>query len=371
MEPIYITRPYLPPLSEVFPLLEDIWKTRVLTNSGPFHELLEETLCKQLDISNISLFSNGTLALLVALKSLRLSGEVITTPYTFIATANSICWNGLTPVFADIDPVSYNLDPCKVEQRITPNTCAVLPVHCYGNPCDVDKFKSLGENYNLPIIYDASHAFGVNIGGTSLLSYGDFATLSFHATKVFNTFEGGAVVSAGLSTKKSLDRLKNFGFVDELTVASNGINAKMSEFSAAVGLCQIHHIESCLEKRRRIARIYSSQFGQLSQVRVPIYSTNVSHNIAYYPIRISSHGASSKTRDGLVEWMRENYLVYARRYFFPLIYQFPYFSSFCDDPTSLPNAISAASEVVCLPIYAEMKEDEISRVVDSVITYFK
>ena len=238
-EPVYVTRPNQPDLSYLNQLFGSVWSSSILTNCGPLHQKLESELTKLLDTPNVSLFSNGTLALLVALKSLRLTGEVITTPYTFIATTNAICWNNLTPVFADIEADSFNLCPTSAEKLITPNTCAILPVHCYGFPCDVDGFNKLGQNYNLPVIYDASHAFGTLFRNKPLPTYGDMSTLSFHATKVFNTVEGGAIVSNIFGSKEKHDRLKNFVFVDETTVAANGINEKLSELHAAVGLEQL------------------------------------------------------------------------------------------------------------------------------------
>ena len=368
MEPIFVTKPYLPSYDEVSPLLKEIWDTKVLTNSGPHHEKLESRLEKFLGVSNISLFSNGTLALLVALKSLRLAGEVITTPFTFIATANSICWNNLTPVFADIDPITFNLDPSDVERKINSNTCAILPVHCYGNPCDVRSFEALGENYNLPVIYDASHAFGVQLNGESILKFGDFSTLSFHATKVFNTFEGGAVVSPSSSAKRRLDRLKNFGFVSESVVASNGINAKMSEFSAAVGLAQLNCIDDCILRRTKIARIYCDALSGINRLSLPSYPDNVRHNIAYFPIRVIS--SQHSVRDSLVNHMREAFKLHPRKYFYPLVNDFPYFSGYHDlNRFPLPSATRAASEVICLPIYPDLTESDISRVIDSLISF--
>ena len=369
-DPIYVTKPFLPPLSEMLPYFESIWQSRILSNSGPHHQCLEENLEKFLGVPEISLFGNGTLALLIALKSLRLSGEVITTPYTFVATANSICWNNLTPVFADIDPDTFNLDPVSVEKKITPNTCAILPVHCYGIPCDVSMFSQLGDNYNLPVVYDASHAFGVRMSGESILNYGDLSTLSFHATKVFNTFEGGAVVSGSAAKKRKIDRLKNFGFVDETTVAVNGINAKMSEICAVIGLAQINHVERCLQARHKVARIYARELSIVSQLLLPHYNETFEANYAYYPVRVLEDIACSKTRDGLVSWLRSEYSIYARRYFYPLVSQFPYFRGFCSDDSDIKNSLIAASQVVCLPIYPDMTESDLSRVINAIKEYF-
>ena len=246
MKPIYVTQPYLPPLEEFVPYLEQIWESKTLTNRGPMHQRLEQELCEHLGVEHISLFANGTLALVTALQALRVTGEVITTPYSFVATAHSLLWNGLAPVFADIDPVTLNLDPKKIEAAITPQTTAIVPVHCYGTPCDVDAIQRIADNYNLKVIYDAAHAFGVKRNGESILKAGDLSILSFHATKVFNTFEGGAIISPDAKTKQRIDHLKNFGFVDEVTVVAPGINGKMSEVNAAFGLLQLRHVEQVL-----------------------------------------------------------------------------------------------------------------------------
>src|SRR5690554_4613939 len=255
---INVTQPYLPPLQEFTPYLEQIWKNKWLTNNGPFHQQLEAALCDYLQVPFISVFSNGTLALLTALQALDIKGEVITTPYSFVATAHSLLWNDITPVFVDIDPVTLNLDPSKIEAAITPNTTAIMPVHCYGNPCDVDAIQAIADNYNLKVIYDAAHSFAVRDSGGSILRHGDLSVLSFHATKVFNTFEGGAIICPDGKTKKRIDQLKNFGFVDEVTVVASGINGKMSEINAAFGLLQLKHIEQALEQRKAIAERYTA-----------------------------------------------------------------------------------------------------------------
>lgn len=255
-EKVFVTQPYLPPLQEFVPYLESIWKSRVLTNCGPFHERLEQALCEYLGVEHIALFANGTLALVTALQSLRISGEVITTPYSFVATSHSLLWNGIEPVFVDIDPKTLNIDPAQVEAAITPHTTAILPVHCYGHPCDVDAIQRIADTYNLRVIYDAAHAFGVQCHGGSVLGHGDLSVLSFHATKVFNTFEGGAIVCPDAKTKIRIDRLKNFGHVGELNVVAPGINGKMSEFSAALGLLQLKHIDDAIARRKVIDVIY-------------------------------------------------------------------------------------------------------------------
>ena len=255
-ERIYVTQPHLPPLEEFIPYLQQIWNSKVLTNGGPFHQQFEQALCKYLGVQHLALFTNGTLALLTALQALRITGEVITTPYSFVATAHSLVWNGIKPVFADVDAHTLNLDPAKIEAAITPQTTAIMPVHCYGRPCDVDAIQKIADNYNLKVIYDAAHAFGVQTDDGSVLEHGDLAVLSFHATKVFNTFEGGAIICRDAKTKQRIDHLKNFGFVDEVTVVASGINGKMSEINAAFGLLQLQHIDAALLRRARIDAIY-------------------------------------------------------------------------------------------------------------------
>ena len=250
--PIYVAQPYLPPLQEFIPYLEKIWETKKLTNGGPFHQQLEKALCDFLGVEHIALFTNGTIALVTALQALRVTGEVITTPYSFVATAHSLLWNGIRPVFVDIDPETLNLDPARIEAAITPQTTAIMPVHCYGRPCDVDAIQAIADNYNLRVIYDAAHAFGVRLPSGSVLSHGDLSVLSFHATKVFTTFEGGAIVCRDAKTKQRIDHLKNFGFVDEVTVVAPGINGKMSEWNAALGLLQLKYFDQAIARRKEI-----------------------------------------------------------------------------------------------------------------------
>ena len=255
-KPIFVTQPYLPPLEEFMPYLQQIWDSRILTNGGPLHQQLEQALCDYLGVKHIALFNNGTIALVTALQALGLSGEVITTPYSFVATAHALLWNGLTPVFVDIEPRTLNLDPAKIEAAITPKTTAILPVHCYGNPCDVDAIQAIADRHGLKVIYDAAHAFGVEDAGGSILRHGDLSVLSFHATKVFNTFEGGAIVCPDVATKRRIDELKNFGIMDEVTVTAAGLNGKMSEINAAAGLLQLKYIDQMLRHRAEVYRIY-------------------------------------------------------------------------------------------------------------------
>lgn len=361
-EPIYVTRPHLPPLADVVQLLEGVWERRILTNGGPLHQQLEEELAAYLGVQYISLFANGTLALLVALKAMRLQGEVITTPFSFVATSEALSWNGLEPVFADIQEGSYGLDPASIEASITPRTTAILPVHCYGFPCDVEAIQRIADDYNLKVIYDAAHAFGVECHCGSLLQHGDLAVLSFHATKVFNTFEGGAIVSPDAKTKKRIDRLKNFGFVDELTVAANGINAKMSELHAAVGLAQLPTIDTAIANRKRVAELYLEQLANLPGLKLPDFSGVQRANYAYFPVRITSDARVD--RDEVFEQLRLQGIV-SRRYFHPLIAQFQYYSS---NPTAnsarYPVATRAAAEVLCLPIYPDLEAGMIHRITE-------
>ena len=360
VEPIYVTRPHLPPLAEVTKLLEGVWERRILTNGGPLHQQLEEELADYLGVEHISLFANGTLALLVALKALRLQGEVITTPFSFVATSEALSWNGLEPVFADIQEGSYGLDPASIEARITPRTTAILPVHCYGFPCDVEAIQRIADDYNLKVIYDAAHAFGVECHCGSLLQHGDLSVLSFHATKVFNTFEGGAIISPDAKTKKRIDRLKNFGFVDELTVAANGINAKMSELHAAVGLAQLTVIDSAIGKRRRVAELYLEELAGVPGLILPTFSTALRPNYAYLPVRVTPEAAVN--RESLVELLRLKGVM-PRRYFHPLIPDLQYYrSNVSADPARYPFAIRASAEVLCLPIYPDLSAEAVQRI---------
>ncbi len=261
-KPIYVTQPFLPPLEEFIPYLEQIWTNKMLTNDGPFHQQLERALCEHLGVEHIALFTNGTIALVTALQALRVTGEVITTPYSFVATSHSLLWNGIKPVFVDIDPNTLNLDPAKIEAAITPHTTAIMPVHCYGHPCDIEAIQNIADIYNLKVIYDAAHAFGVEDAKGSVLRHGDLSVLSFHATKVFNTFEGGAIVCPDAKTKVRIDHLKNFGHVGEVTVVSPGINGKMSEFNAALGLLQLKYIDQALARRKAIDAKYRDGLRQ-------------------------------------------------------------------------------------------------------------
>lgn len=361
-KPIYVTQPYLPPLEEFTPYLEQIWENKVLTNGGPFHQQLEKELCDYLGVEYISLFTNGTIALITALQALKITGEVITTPYSFVATAHSLLWNGLKPVFVDIDPQTLNIDPRKIESAITPQTTAILPVHCYGNPCDVDAIQHIADKFNLKVIYDAAHAFAVRCHCGSLLNHGNLSVLSFHATKVFNTFEGGAIVSQDEQTKQKIDQLKNFGFIDEITVVTPGINGKMSEINAALGLLQLKYVDQVISRRQEVERIYRNELKDVKGIRCINKSKNEKSNHAYFPIMIDSDYPIN--RDSLYQKLKEN-KVYARRYFFPLISDFPMYSSLASaSQDNLNNARIASNQVLCLPIYPGMLDEEQARVID-------
>lgn len=357
---LFVTRPQLPPLEEVIPYLEEIWKTQKLTNNGPFHLQLEIALCQYLGVEHISLFANGTLALITAMQALRLTGEVITTPYSFVATANALLWNDLTPVFVDIDPETLNLDPRQVEAAITPKTSALLPVHVYGKPANVEHLQNIADLFGLRIIYDGAHCFGVEDEGGSILRHGDISTLSFHATKVFNTFEGGAVISPDSKTKQRVDYLKNFGFADETTVVAAGINAKMNEFQAAVGLAQLRYIDEAIDRRAQVDKVYRSELENIAGVRCQPLCIAKRYNYAYFPIFIEDDYALN--RDDLYFRLQENG-VYGRRYFYPLIPEFPMYSNLPgSDRRDWPAAYKASRSVICLPIFPDLPLRDASRI---------
>lgn len=360
-QPIYVTQPNLPPLTEFIPYLEEIWNNKILTNGGPFHQQLEQALCDYLDVKHISLFTNGTIALITALQALRVTGEVITTPYSFVATAHSLMWNGIKPVFVDIDPVSLNLNPDKIEAAITPQTTAIMPMHCYGRPCDVDRIQAIADIYGLKVIYDAAHAFGVRCHCGSLLNHGDLSVLSFHATKVFNTFEGGAIICPDAKTKKRIDHLKNFGFVDEVTVVAPGINGKMSEFNAALGLLQLKGIDDALEKRKAVDTLYRTAFAEIEGIHCPPHLGEEVYNYAYFPILVQQD--YPLTRDELYNKLRDAD-IYGRRYFYPLISDFPMYQALPSAaPSNLPISKEVASAVICLPIYPALEASDIENII--------
>jgi dTDP-4-amino-4,6-dideoxygalactose transaminase len=353
---IYVTQPSLPPLEAFIPYLAQIWENKILTNGGPFHQQLESALCQYLGVEHLSLFTNGTIALVTALQALGIRGEVITTPYSFVATAHAIQWNGLDPVFVDIDPQTLNLDPKRIEAAITPRTTAIMPVHVYGHPCDVDAIERIARKHGLKVIYDAAHAFGVQCHCGSVLKHGDLSVLSFHATKVFNTFEGGAIVSPDAETKKHIDHLKNFGFVDEVTVVESGINGKMSEVNAAFGVLQLGYIDQAIQRRAEIDARYRDRLSKIDGIKCLPDSGEQRANYAYFPILIEASYPLS--RDALYTKLREHN-VYARRYFYPLISSFPMYRGLpTSSPENLPVANDIANRVLCLPIYPALTEAE-------------
>ncbi len=358
---IPVTRPYLPPLEEFIPYLREIWDTQWLTNNGPFHQRLEKDLSSYLGVEHISLFANGTIALVTALQALGVTGEVITTPFSFVATAHAIKWNNLTPVFADIDPETMNLDPKKVESAITPQTRAILPVHCYGRLCNVDRFAEIAKKHRLKLIYDAAHAFSIRDTGGSVLRHGDLSVLSFHATKVFTTFEGGAIISPNAETKRYIDHLKNFGFVDELSIAEVGINGKMCEVQAAFGLMQLKHMEEVLEKRRALDAQYRARLKAIPGIRLLEPQKNISINGAYFPVLIEENYPMK--RDALYAHLKQNN-IYARRYFYPLISNMQMYRALQSSArNNLLSANRIAEQVICLPIYDSMTVKEVDLVV--------
>lgn len=362
-KPVFVTQPYLPPLDEFIPYLQQIWDKKILTNGGPFHQQLEQALCEYLGVKHISLFTNATIALVTALQALRITGEVITTPYSFVATAHSLLWNGIKPVFVDVDSSTLNLDPTRIEAAITPHTTAIMPVHCYGHPCEVDAIQKIADNYNLKVIYDAAHAFGVQCHCGSVLNHGDLSVLSFHATKVFNTFEGGAIVSPDAKTKVRIDQLKNFGHVGEVTVVAPGINGKMSEFNAALGLLQLKYIDGAIARRREIDFAYRERLKGVKGIHCLGDAGEKVANYSYFPILVN--GDYPISRDELNQKLKD-IGINPRRYFYPLISEFPMYRGLPSaHRDNLPVATAAASQVLCLPIYPDLEMS----VIDEITTY--
>jgi dTDP-4-amino-4,6-dideoxygalactose transaminase len=363
--PIFVTQPSLPDLNEFVKSLEEIWESKWLTNNGKFHQQLEAELCKYLNVKYCSLFSNGTLALIVGLQALRITGEVITTPYSFVATTHALHWNGIKPVFCDINEDDFNINPDKIEALITPKTTAILPVHVYGNPCNFEKISRIADTYGLKVMYDAAHAFGVNENGKSILLHGDMSILSFHATKVFNTIEGGAIITNDIKLKQRIDYLKNFGFADEVTVVAPGINAKMNEVQAAFGLLQLKNLESEILKRKTVANLYREQLKNIEGIRVYDDIEGVKHNYSYFPILIKKD--FRKTRDEVYELLKNNN-IFSRRYFYPLISQFPTYKGLpSSSPDNLPIAENLTNEILCLPIFADLEASQVTRIVQLII----
>ncbi len=357
---IHVTQPSLPVLDEFVDSLKKIWDSKQLTNNGSFHQEFEKELAEYLGVKYVSLFANGTLALVSALQVLRISGEVITTPYSFVASTHALWWNGITPVFVDIEPETCNIDYKKIEAAITPKTTAILPVHVYGNPCNVSEIEKIADIYGLKIIYDAAHAFGVKINNQSVLNFGDLSVLSFHATKSFNTIEGGAIICHDEKTKKRIDYLKNFGFADEVTVVAPGINAKMNELQAAYGLLQLKAFEQQIEKRKNISELYRKLLTGINGIRNMEDDENVKHNYSYFPIFVNEDYALS--RDELYYKLQENN-IYGRRYFYPLISEFPAYRGLPSAKASnLMKAKEVSDQVICLPIYPDLDMEIVEQI---------
>lgn len=363
LKQITVTSPLFPPLEEFVPYLEDIWKHKWLTNSGYYHHQLEDALCQYLGVKHLCLFSNGTLALITALQALHITAEVITTPYSFIATTHSLWWNGIRPVFVDVDPVWFNLDSERIEAAITPKTTAIMPVHIYGNPCALDKIKAIADKYGFRVIYDAAHTFGVTLDGKSILNQGDLSILSFHATKTYTTIEGGAIVCPDEKTKIRIDYLKNFGFAGETTVEAPGINAKMDEVRAAYGLLNLKYVDAAIKKRHEVAIRYRTALKEVPGVAYMEDMPRVRHNYSYFPIFIDEkvYGVS---RDVLYQRMKDNNVL-GRRYFYPLISSFSTYKGLDSaNPNNLPVANDIANRVICLPMHHELSEEDIDRIIN-------
>jgi dTDP-4-amino-4,6-dideoxygalactose transaminase len=363
---IYVTQSFLPPLEEFQVYLNEIWESKWLTNNGRFHQELEKALCEYLGVQYISLFCNGTLALITALQALRITGEVITTPFSFVASTHSIWWNNITPVFVDIEPTSLNIDPNKIEAAITPKTSAILPVHVYGNPCDVERIKEIADTYGLKVIYDACHTFGVTIKGVPVLHFGDLSVMSFHATKVYNTFEGGAIICHDQAMKKRIDNLKNFGFINETTVVAPGINAKMNEVQAAMGLLQLKYVDGAIAKRKTIVEHYRAGLANITGLSFLEDMPDVKHCYSYFPILIDEE-SFGKSRDDVYEELKKH-RIFGRRYFYPLISQFPTYKGLeSAKPGKMPVAEGITNKVICLPLYPDLELDIVNKIIDTII----
>lgn len=364
-ELITVTSPLLPDLKEFEKLLEDIWQRKWLANNGHYHKELERALSEYLGVPYLSLFTNGTLPLITALQAMGVKGEVITTPYSFVATTHSLWWNGIKPVFVDVEEKTGNLDPEKIEAAITPRTTAIMPVHVYGTPCDTQRIQEIADKHGLKVIYDAAHAFGVWQDGKSILEAGDMATLSFHATKVYNTVEGGALICHDAETKKQIDYLKNFGFAGEIEVIAPGINSKMDEIRSAYGLLNLKQVDVAIARRKDVAQKYKDAFKAVAGLRYLEDIEGVKHNYSYFPIFIDEeeYGLS---RDGLFTKLKENNIL-GRRYFYPLISEFVTYKGLeSAKKENLPVAHKLADSVICLPMYADLTDDDVNRVIEVV-----
>lgn len=363
---ITVTSPLLPNLDEFTDSLKEIWGSKWITNNGQFHQKLEAALAEYLKVPYVSLFTNGTLPLLTALQALRITGEVITTPYSFVATTHALWWNGIKPVFVDIDPSTGNIDPQKIEAAITPRTTAILPVHVYGKPCDTEAIQAIADKYGLKVIYDAAHAFGVEVNGESLLNAGDMSTLSFHATKVFNTIEGGAMVMHDEKTKQRIDYLKNFGFANEIEVVGPGINSKMDEIRSAYGLLNLKQVDAAIAARRKVAVAYRDALRNVDGISFWDDMPGVRHNYSYFPIFVDAE-KYGMTRDDLYMKMKDQD-VWGRRYFYPLISEFSTYRGLeSSRPENLPNAHRMADTVICLPMHHALSENDLNKIINSII----
>ena len=363
---ITVTSPLLPNLDDFYEMLKEIWKSKWITNNGDFHKQLETELASYLKVPFLSLFTNGTLPLITALQAMRISGEVITTPYSFVATTHALWWNGITPVFVDIDPLSCNIDLNKIEAAITSRTSAIMPVHCYGRPCDTRAIQDIADKYGLKVIYDAAHAFGVEVDGRSILNEGDMSTLSFHATKVYNTIEGGALICNDEKTKQRIDYLKNFGFAGETTVVAPGINSKMDEIRAAYGLLNLRQVDSAIEARHQVAIKYREALKDVAGVTFFDDIEGIRHNYSYFPIFVDEENYGM-SRDELYFKMRDAN-VYGRRYFYPLISTFStYRGLHSSNPDNLPVATRIANQVICLPMHHALSYEDIQRIIELIV----
>ena len=363
---ITVTSPLMPNLDELNQYLQDIWQRKWITNNGHYHKELEKALCEYLDVPYVSLFTNGTLPLITALQALRITGEVITTPYSFVATTHALWWNGIKPVFVDIDPTTGNLDPDQIEAAITPRTTAIMPVHVYGKPCDTERIQEIADKYGLKVIYDAAHAFGVKVNGASILNAGDMSTLSFHATKVYNTIEGGALVMHDEQIKKRIDYLKNFGFAGETEVVAPGINSKMDEMRSAYGLLNLKQVDAAIEARHQVAIKYREALRDVEGITFFDDMPGVKHNYSYFPIFVDAE-KYGMTRDELYFKMKEQNVL-GRRYFYPLISTFSTYRGLDSaKPSNLPNAHKMADEVICLPMHHALSEEDVMRILNIIV----
>ena len=362
---ITVTSPLLPNLEKFHVMLQEIWDSKWITNNGCFHQQLEKELAEYLKVPFISLFTNGTLPLITALQALRITGEVITTPYSFVATTHSLWWNGIKPVFVDIDPATGNIDPDKIETAITPKTTAIMPVHVYGKPCETERIQAIADKYGLKVIYDAAHAFGVEVNGESILNAGDMSTLSFHATKVYNTIEGGALVMHDEKTKKRIDYLKNFGFAGETEVVAPGINSKVDEMRAAYGILNLRQVDAAIEARHQVAVKYREALRPIEGITFMDDMPGVKHNYSYFPIFIDAE-KYGMTRDELYFKMKSKNVL-GRRYFYPLISEFTTYRGLeSSRPDNLPNAHKMADSVICLPMHHELNSEDIERILATI-----